>query len=158
MESTEGTKERRAQLDRLMDERRKELRIKWVEVARRADMSPQHLIRIRKGRVAISWEAADGINDALRWTRGSVEAFVTDGIEPTSVDEEPSPQPTRPVIWTPQKEADFRKIQALLAVYDLDMTEDDFERMEKRRMEKRRMEKQRLQNEQRSAISRDHPG
>lgn len=97
-----------------------------------------------------------GIERALEWKPGSVAAVLA-GDEPEPLGGEPAP-PTRPVIWTPQKEADFRKIQALLAVYDLDMTEDDFERMEKRRMEKRRMEKQRLQNEQRSAISRDHPG
>jgi hypothetical protein len=69
-----------------MNERRLELRLKWVEVARRAKMSPQNLVRVRKGLISISWDAADGIENALLWERGSVEAAVLEGRRPAARD------------------------------------------------------------------------
>lgn len=147
METLQGSKDRRAELDDRMDRRRKHLRLTWAQVAERAGMVTPNLLRIRKNKIGISWEAADGINDALRWTRGSVEAFVTDGIEPTPIEDGDLESPPRPVMWTPQKEADFRRIQALLAVYDLEMNEDDFERMTKRK-----------EKGQRVAAPQDHSG
>lgn len=76
MEGMQGTPESRRRLDDLMNERRRELRIKWTEVARRAGMTPQNLLRIRKGQISISWDAADGIDDALQWERGGVQAII----------------------------------------------------------------------------------
>lgn len=83
MEDMQGNAESRAKLDRWMDERRLELRLTWRQVARNAGMSTQNLLRIRKAEISISWNAADGIEDALRWPRGSVEAAVTRGERPT---------------------------------------------------------------------------
>lgn len=82
MEGIEGTPERREWLDSLISDRRRALRIKWTEVARRAGMSVQNLLRIRKGQVRITWDAADGIDDAMQWPRGSVEAAVLEGRRP----------------------------------------------------------------------------
>jgi hypothetical protein len=65
-----------------MDQRRRDLRIRWSEVARRAGMSAQNLLRIRRGQT-ITWDAADGIEYALGWTKGSVEAAVLHGTKPT---------------------------------------------------------------------------
>lgn len=90
MEALQGSTERRAQLDTWMDERRRVLRIKWSEVARRAGMTAQNLLRIRKGQISISWDAADGIEDALRWEVGAVEAAVLHGTKPTP--RAPAPQ------------------------------------------------------------------
>lgn len=90
MKGIQGSREQRSKLDGWMDERRLELRITWTEVARRAGMTAQNLIRIRKDRIRISWDAADGIEDALLWTRGSIEAAVTRGERPTSRTDEPS--------------------------------------------------------------------
>lgn len=83
MEGLQGTEANRALLDEWMEERRLELRLRWGQVARRADMSTQNLLRIRKGQIGISWEAADGIEEALQWKRGSVEAAVLRGVKPT---------------------------------------------------------------------------
>lgn len=81
----------RRQLDDWMNERRRELRIRWTEVARRADMSVENLRRIRRGQT-ISDDAADGIEDALRWPRGSVKAAVTRGERPVGVPASESPE------------------------------------------------------------------
>lgn len=89
MEGIQGAPESRKRLDELMNERRRELRIKWSEVARRAGMTPQNLLRIRKGDISITWDAADGIDDAMLWTRGSVEAAVLKGRRPIA-----APTPT----------------------------------------------------------------
>jgi hypothetical protein len=145
VESIDGTEEHRAQLDRWMNERRKELRAKWVEVARRAGMSPQHLVRIRKGRVAISWDAADGIERALRWERGSVEAAVLHGREPVNrtdaeekMDEtrgDDRPIADRPVIEDHRKEpapltaedaALYHYLRESLAAHGLELTKENF--------------------------------
>ena len=81
-ETLQGTKARRAQLETWMDERRQQLRLRWARVAELAGMTTPNLLRIRKGKIRISWEAAAGIEDALLWERGSVEAAVLHGIPP----------------------------------------------------------------------------
>lgn len=75
---------RRQQLDEWMNERRRELRLRWTEVARRADMSAENLRRIRRGQT-ISDDASDGIEDALHWPRGSIVAAVTRGERPVGL-------------------------------------------------------------------------
>lgn len=80
-----------------MNERREDLRIRWKEVARRAGMYPQNLLRIRNGAIAVTWEAASGIDDALQWARGSVEAILAGGYPKiagteTAAIEEPGPR------------------------------------------------------------------
>lgn len=75
--------ERRHQLEKLMDERRREIRIQWKDLAVRAGMSVQNLLRIRREEQPISPAAADGIEDALGWSRGSIHAFLDHGQAPT---------------------------------------------------------------------------
>lgn len=88
METLQGTAASRVRLDKWMDERRKELRLRWSKVAQIAGMSTPNLLRIRKGQIGISWDAADGIEDALLWERGSVEAAVLRGEKPVPRDQE----------------------------------------------------------------------
>lgn len=95
MENLQGSTNRRSQLDQWMDQRRQELRLRWAQVAELAGMTTPNLLRIRKGQISISWGAADRIEDALHWERGSVEAAVLMGIKPqprTSPSDEPSPR------------------------------------------------------------------
>lgn len=80
MEGMQGTPEARDALNQQMNARRQLLQMRWAEVARRADMTVQNLGRIRRGTISISWEAAQGIEDALQWERGSVEAVLNGGI------------------------------------------------------------------------------
>lgn len=98
MEEMQGNDESRAQLDQWMDERRLELRLTWRQVARKAGMSTQNLLRIRKGEISISWNAADGIEDALRWPRGSIEAAVTRAERPAGLPAGESPESSVPPV------------------------------------------------------------
>lgn len=68
----------RKRLDEAMDRRRLELRIRWVEVARRAGMSVTNLNLIRKGKIAITDLAAANLEDALELEGGSIRAVLDD--------------------------------------------------------------------------------
>jgi transcriptional regulator with XRE-family HTH domain len=76
--------ETREQLAREMDQRRKKLRLRWPQVAQRASLSIQTLLRIRKGEAAVSDFAAEGIEQALEWPPGYVEGILS-GREPTPI-------------------------------------------------------------------------
>lgn len=68
-----------------MEERRRQLRVNWTEVARRAGKSPQNLLRIRNGEISVTDDAAEGIDEALYWRPGSVHAILAGG-EPDPMD------------------------------------------------------------------------
>jgi transcriptional regulator with XRE-family HTH domain len=55
-----------------LNKRRLQLGIRWVEVARRAGMTPQNLSRIRRGEISLTRDAAAGIERALQFAEGSV--------------------------------------------------------------------------------------
>lgn len=57
----------------------------YAEAASRAGMSSQNLYRIRMGEIEISYRAADGIEDALQWSRGSVQRLL-DGKSPVEIE------------------------------------------------------------------------
>lgn len=124
VKGVQGTDERRAQLEAWMDDRRNDRRLRWAEVARRAGMTVENLLRIRKGRISISWEAASGIEDALQWEQGSVEAAVTEGRAPTPKAAS-GPQPP-PSLWTAEMETKFRLLKDILKSQGLEMTEQNF--------------------------------
>lgn len=71
----------RERLDQAMNERRLDLRIRWVEVARRASMSVTNLNLIRKGRIAITDLAAANLEDALEWEQGHIARVLAEGDE-----------------------------------------------------------------------------
>lgn len=99
-------------------------------------MSTTNLARIRKGDIGVSWEAADGIDDALLWERGQGIQAVLAGKSPVEaaperreVDVATSPDlgyeesPERPLIGTREwliyyrsklGETDFREVRNVL--------------------------------------------
>lgn len=66
----------RERLAALMNKRRLQLGMRWREVAQRAGMTEQNLIKIRKGTISVTEDAAAGIERALRWQPGSVFAIL----------------------------------------------------------------------------------
>ncbi|HEX3779793.1 MAG TPA: hypothetical protein VHX38_08985 [Pseudonocardiaceae bacterium] len=81
--STDGDRlDRAVRLDRAMNERRKQLRYRWNRVAELAGMTYGNLHKIRTGQITVTEDAAYGIEIALRWSPGSVEAILAGG-EPT---------------------------------------------------------------------------
>lgn len=69
-------------LAELMDARRLELGMTWEEVASAAGIKPPTLRAIRNGTNRPSPLTARGLDKAMSWTPGSVEAIL-DGGEPT---------------------------------------------------------------------------
>lgn len=76
-----------------MDRRRRDLRLKWDEVAARAGIHRETLRQIRIGNGDIRPLSATGIEDALEWEHGSIDT-VLDGGEPTPLGGRPAPEPT----------------------------------------------------------------
>jgi transcriptional regulator with XRE-family HTH domain len=66
-----------------MDARRRDLRLTWDEVATRAGINRETLRQIRIGNGDIRPLSATGIEDALGWDRGSIEAILA-GDKPTT--------------------------------------------------------------------------
>lgn len=87
--------ETRKRLAEEMEQRRKKLRLRWTQVARRADMSVQTLLRIRSGETAVSDFAAEGIEQALEWPTGHVAEVL--GAQREQVPE-PQPEPVDPAV------------------------------------------------------------
>lgn len=70
-----------------MDSRRRDLRLTWDEVAARAGINRETLRQIRIGSGEIRALSVTGIEDALEWERGSIDAILADG-EPTPLETE----------------------------------------------------------------------
>lgn len=106
-------------LDHAMDERRIELRLKWRQVAERADLTAFHLQRIRAGKVKLSKDAAVAIDDSMEWERGSAwRVYYEDG-EPEPLKLQQSPHavppnvPVPPSAWailSPEERTDITRI------------------------------------------------
>lgn len=70
----------RARLADLMDQRRRDLRLTWDEVASRAGIHRETLRQIRSGSSdTIRPLSAAGIEDALEWGRGSIDTILREG-------------------------------------------------------------------------------
>jgi hypothetical protein len=65
----------------LMDERRRELRLRWKDVAVLAGISYEGIRAVRTGRGDIRALTQLGIEDALQWEHGSIRS-VQDGGDP----------------------------------------------------------------------------
>src|SRR4051812_22963555 len=72
----------RVRLGELMDQRRQALGLTWVEVAELAGLTYAGLRLIRTTTRQLQQDSKDGIERALRWTTGSIDAVLADG-EPT---------------------------------------------------------------------------
>jgi len=66
-------------LDRVMDQRRVELRMSWRDVAQVAGISEAALRTIRRGRHAPTDLTAAHIDDALQWSAGTVKRILAGG-------------------------------------------------------------------------------
>lgn len=121
MEGIQGTPESRERLSQLMNDRRQELRVRWAEVARRAGMAVQNLGRIRRGAISISWEAAEGIERALCWARGSVERIVLEHGEPVLLEAAPA-APAPAIVLTEEDNRRFAVIKELFRSWGTPMT------------------------------------
>lgn len=77
----------RARLAELMDQRRRDLRLTWDQVASQAGIHRETLRQIRAGGGSIRPLSATGIEDALQWHRGSVDAILAGG-DPTTLEAE----------------------------------------------------------------------
>lgn len=71
-----------ARLEQEMNARRLELRMRWVDIARAAGISPEALRSIRRGDYRPTDLTAQAIDAALGWKRGSTHA-VLDGGSPS---------------------------------------------------------------------------
>lgn len=78
----------RARLAEEMNSQRKKLGLRWNEVATRAGMTAQNLLRIRNGEIAISELAAAGIDRALEWGTRVEHYHQTGELRPQSGDPE----------------------------------------------------------------------
>lgn len=79
-------------VEQLIDEARKDARIKWAEVARRAGIDVQTLRRYRTGERRTE-DTTRAIELAFGWPRGYIDARA-EGREPPAMSEpEPEPEP-----------------------------------------------------------------
>ena|ERR1035438_3703222 len=65
----------------LMDERRRELRLRWKDVATLAGITYEGIRAVRIGSGGIRALTEEGIEDALQWEHGSIRS-VQDGGDP----------------------------------------------------------------------------
>lgn len=137
MDAIEGTPESRALLGEWMDEDRRRQRLRWSNISKSADMSAENLRAIRQGRIRITVDASDRIEDALGWERGSVRAAVLEGIRPVArADEAPphtgenstaqvtSREEGRYPEWTEVDERRFRLLEQLFESWGEEMTSE----------------------------------
>lgn len=82
-----------AALDAAMDARRDQLNLVWKEVAEMAGISEPALYDLRAGRTKPMRKTLAGVEDALRWERGSIRAVLSGG--------NPTPQDAAPAGATP---------------------------------------------------------
>jgi hypothetical protein len=99
-----GNGDAASRLDRHMNSRRLELDLSWEEVARSAEITAAHLLRIRKGTYAPRDLTKVRLERVLRWNAGSIDATLAGGKpEPLPLAERPE-QPQRdrsgPMDWT----------------------------------------------------------
>lgn len=62
-----------------MDDRRADLRLRWKDVAARAGLTTEGLLGVRKGTGEIRPLTKRGIEDALDWEAGSIDAILAGG-------------------------------------------------------------------------------
>lgn len=86
----ESDQDARARLNEAMSERRLDLGLRWNQVSDRAGMTYGNLHKIRIGAIAITDEAKRGLERALQWQKGSIDAILA-GKTPTPIQMDESP-------------------------------------------------------------------
>lgn len=108
---TEAPHER---LDRMMNERRIQLRMSWRDVAQAAGVSEAALRNIRRGISTPAELTAAHLDDALQWPAGRLRAVLADG--PGAMDQ---PRVDRMTL----EEIEERRAYLLAALAELDSLE-----------------------------------
>ena len=85
------TTETRQRLAGRMEERRRELRLRWRDVAAAGDIALKTLHSVRTGTAGIAALTEAGIEAGLQWKPGSVRSIVAGG-EPEAREPEPAPR------------------------------------------------------------------
>lgn len=123
----------------VLDARMHDLRLKYKDVAERAGMSTAHLRRILNGEQTISDDKAAGLEDALRLQRGSIADLLAD--RPiTPIDTADENKTLRQLLLErglaePEDLAACDEVRGdpvvleILALSDLDVSEDDQNRL-----------------------------
>lgn len=93
--------EARERLTEAMEARLLELRMKWADVSRKAQMDTSNLRRIRRGQISITRDAAYGLEEAFEWPHGYIAALLA----------EPGP----PVPLTPLQREALAELNELMA-------------------------------------------
>lgn len=112
------TPEARKRLADLMEQRLVDLRLTWREVAETGDISYEALRAARNGTGDIRRTTQAGIDDGLRWERGSVGRVLAGG-DPVPLDAPPAPPPRREIDFSGGDQEALRpyKQQVLAEVY-----------------------------------------
>ena len=106
----------RTRLDQAMDRRRLDLRKQWKDIATAAGISTAALGAIRRGEYKPSALTARGIEDALQWAHGSIEAIDAGGDPVPLRGESPaagSDAATETVVVAPGVDPDEARIWAI---------------------------------------------
>jgi hypothetical protein len=113
------TPETRERLAALMDERRRDLRLRWQDVAETAGVSLKTLHSARMGSGDISGLTKAAIENGLRWEHGSVDLILQGG-EPVAGETPvvPSDDDLPPIL----RGLDPREIEPFLVAVDRDLT------------------------------------
>lgn len=82
-----------ARLSEAMEVDRGRLRLKWTHIARRIDITVQHLLRIRTGAVPLTAFVASGIDRALEWPDGTASRVYSGEQDRTTLDVGAEPMP-----------------------------------------------------------------
>lgn len=98
-----------SRLDEAMNNRRLELDLSWEEVARSAEITAAHLLRIRKGEYVPRELTKVRLERVLRWRAGSFDA-AQDGGEPIPLDGQGTARPQQNVTELEVPEADARAV------------------------------------------------
>jgi hypothetical protein len=106
---TTYSQEARERLTRAIEDRRDFLRIKWQDIAQRAVFSIATLGRVRRGEGELTADTKSGLEDALEWERGSVDAILAGGEpiprQPAQPSQSPASSAARGLLaeWTPDE-------------------------------------------------------
>ena len=101
-------------LDRVMDERRVELRMSWRDVAQAAGISEAALRTIRRGRHDPKDLTAAHIEDALQWPTGTLRSVLDGGNDQVREEERLDAQEIREALQAATELTDPEEMRAAL--------------------------------------------
>ena len=91
----------RQRLAVLMEQRRKDLRLRWQDVAERSGLSLKTLHSVRSSDKRVAELTKTGIEDGLRWEHGSIDLVLAGGDPVPLSSADPGPQEASPLSVLP---------------------------------------------------------